>query len=796
MSIIDSGIATLAGPKKFRQAVDFAQQCALERRPFADAERASGTIEDDENPDDFTIRWSSGPAGIRAAQVLDAAMASAYRQGQIEIARVAVTDVLSEHLERLSDPHCQDSYIELAFIEAAKATEAKDGRESAIATADDFVAVAGEYLKAAGLEIDDPDLALIRAHEALRDFHTGWSDPTPEDQQEVRESLAEVEARFAADAIFADMSDDADLAEALCDAYPDLPWDAAEKIASRALKRHTQTPSRKLIGDTSFYLVEPDDTDWELHRKAADIMLKATVPNVKRLALAVGTTSSRAIVAALMSYECGDKAKANDEPRPLDLWQHYEAPELPAGLLPPLIEEFARRQGYLMGASPAGVAMSALAVCSAAIHDEIMIQPKKHDPAWRESCRLWVGLVGAPSAKKSPVLRATAKPLQDLDSTLVSRYLADKAVYDRLEKKEQANAVRPLQIRHVVGDTTVEALQEVLRDTIGGVLSFQDELSGWFASFDKHNPTKGAQADRGFYLQAFGGGVYNLNRVGRGVVQIPNLSVSIVGGIQPEAIRAVASTSVDDGLLQRFLPVILSPACAGHDEPVGTIMGKYTSLVQRLAAMKPLRGDGSPSGAIPVRFSDAALEIRERLEREHSELTAALDLVSPKLASHIGKLDGIFARLCLLWHCVESDGRQPAPVIEVELAGRVAAFMEQFIRPSGVAFYAGVLGFTAGHEELLRLAGYIVSEGLQEITARDVQRAMGSRCSYTADEARRVLEKLENFGWLAPIDPRQKSHSPRWRVVPAVHDLFAERGKIESERRAAGRAALKRALGV
>jgi len=379
----------------------------------------------------------------------------------------------------------------------------------------------------------------------------------------------------------------------------------------------------------------------------------------------------------------------------------------------------------------------------------------------------------------------------------VSCYLADKAVYDRLDKKEQANAVRPLQIRHVVGDTTVEALQEVLRDTIGGVLSFQDELSGWFASFDKHNPTKGAQADRGFYLQAFGGGVYNLNRVGRGVVQIPNLSVSIVGGIQPEAIRAVASTSVDDGLLQRFLPVILSPTCAGHDEPVGAIMGEYTSLVQRLAAMKPLRGDGSlSSGAIPVRFSDAALEIRERLEREHSELSAALDLVSPKLASHIGKLDGIFARLCLLWHCVESDEGQPAPVIEVELAGRVAAFMEQFIRPSAVAFYSGVLGFTAGHEELLRLAGYIVSEGLHEITARDVQRAMGSRCSYTADEARRVLEKLENFGWLVPMDPRQKSHSPRWRVVPAVHDLFAERGKIESERRAAGRAALKRALGV
>ena len=43
----------------------------------------------------------------------------------------------------------------------------------------------------------------------------------------------------------------------------------------------------------------------------------------------------------------------------------------------------------------------------------------------------------------------------------------------------------------------------------------------------------------------------------------------------------------------------------------------------------------------------------------------ACETINKKLAAHIGKYDGIFARLCLLWHCIESaDGDLPAYVSE------------------------------------------------------------------------------------------------------------------------------------
>ena len=54
-------------------------------------------------------------------------------------------------------------------------------------------------------------------------------------------------------------------------------------------------------------------------------------------------------------------------PEPIDLWAQFDPPELPRDVLPPIIEQFARERGEIMGADPAGLAMSALTVCAAAI---------------------------------------------------------------------------------------------------------------------------------------------------------------------------------------------------------------------------------------------------------------------------------------------------------------------------------------------------------------------------------------------------------------------------------------------
>jgi len=485
---------------------------------------------------------------------------------------------------------------------------------------------------------------------------------------------------------------------------------------------------------------------------------------------------------------------------PVDLWACYEAPSLPLGVLPAVIERFAVQHGEVMGVAPVGLAMAALTVCAAAISDEIALQVKAHDRNWRESARLWTGMIGPPSTKKSPIMREAMRPLVRIDRNLMAAFMLEKEKYDALPPKEQKTTRRPRTRRHVVSDATIESLQEVLRNSPGGVISEQDELSGWFGAMDKYTPGKGAAADRAFWLKAYNGGPASVDRIARGSTHIPNLSISLLGGVQPDVIRKLANETIDDGLVQRLIPVILPPAQVGKDAPTGEAVTNYERLIERLVLLGPPRRSGIPNldegRPDPLTFSPEARQVRERMEREHAELIGALEEVSPKLASHFGKHDGLFARLCVIWHCIENCEQGPVPPGEIShlVAERVARFMAEYLRPSAIAFYAGMLGLSDGHETLRGLASYIVAERLDEVNARVVQRSTRTLRSFTADEARHLCERLEAFGWLDPIDPPARSNTPRWRVNPAVHELYAEKGRQDAERRKAAREALRYAL--
>ena len=157
--------------------------------------------------------------------------------------------------------------------------------------------------------------------------------------------------------------------------------------------------------------------------------------------------------------------------------------------------------------------------------------------------------------------------MRKIDLELWRQYADAVARYSALDKDDKKSADPPPQVRVRLEDTTIEAAQEVLKDSPDGVLLSQDELSGWFGSMDKYNSHRGAAKDRGFWLQSFNGGPYAFNRIGRGPGLVPNLSVSLLGGIQPDLIRKLAADAHDDGMLQRMFPIVLRPAVLGSDEP-------------------------------------------------------------------------------------------------------------------------------------------------------------------------------------------------------------------------------------
>ena len=304
---------------------------------------------------------------------------------------------------------------------------------------------------------------------------------------------------------------------------------------------------------------------------------------------------------------------------------------------------------------------------------------------------------------------------------------------------------------------------------------------------------RGSAKDRGFWLQSFNGGPYTVNRVGRGASVIPNLSVSLLGGIQPEPIRAIASDMHDDGLLQRLFPIILSAGKLGRDEPMPDVVGKYAALIGRLTMLrKPVRG-GVFEGN--VRFSPGAQRVWQEVAEYNHDLASSWEFVNVKLAAHCGKYNGMFSRLCLLWHCIESDGDRPAPVIEEQLAVRVRDFMYDFLYPHAISFYTDVIGLSDRQDALLATAGWILTHRPIEVTVRDVMR--GDRVMRKLDNAaaEAVLERLDAFGWLNPYPSIIRRDSKKWIVDPGVYAHFEARAIEEQERRASTRALITSAMG-
>jgi len=525
-------------------------------------------------------------------------------------------------------------------------------------------------------------------------------------------------------------------------------------------------------------------------------------------AKAQGTASvSAAFNLALRAYASAKKRSdeaAKTEAQPLDLWARYAPPVLPTGLLPDIIEQFAMTRAEQMGVDPGGLAMSALTACAAVIDDSIRLKVKQHEK-WTESARIWTMLIGDPSYKKSPIMRAATGKIKALDAAML--YAGNKAMMDWQEGGgNKSGQPMPQAPRLRVEDITMEAAQEVCRHSPEGILCLQDELSGWFGGIEKYSSGKGSAKDRSFWLTAFGGGQYAVNRVGRGSYIIENLSVTILGGVQPDPIRRIVSEATDDGLIQRFFPIVLQPASVGKDEEVGDIAYRYDALVERL---HDLRAPENITGKMSLQFDDGARRIRNELERKHHKLVTATEGFNKKLAAHIGKFDGLFPRLCIIWHCIEyvvghggaacSGGSEyvvgdTLPIFITEaLAARVSAFLSGYLMRHSLAFYAGIVGLADDHDALQDVAGYILANRLDAVTMRTLSRGSRAMRKITRDDGARMFEQLEAMGWLEQMHKR--SDAPSWKVNPDVHVMFEAKAEEERLKRNDARQAILGMMG-
>jgi hypothetical protein len=481
---------------------------------------------------------------------------------------------------------------------------------------------------------------------------------------------------------------------------------------------------------------------------------------------------------------------------PLDVFAEFPVPPLKREMMPGAIAEYAFDCGELIGVDPAMIAMPAIVSCAAAIHDGITIQPKRHERGWTESARLWCALVGAPSVKKTPAIKRATKELRKIDMKLhehsmheLGKYEQALEQWDQAKKDARAKKVtftaakpdKPRRLRMVIEDVTVEALSEILKDNSRGVMGIMDELSGWFGAMDAYSGSKAASKDRAHWLESYNGGGRIIDRIGRGSLAVPNWSVSMVGGIQPDAIRRIAKGMVDDGLMQRFM-VVLGSNSKEYDRPDDHNASEgYRRLVNTLHNIQPSEA--------PVRLSDEAHAVRESLDAYIVELIDA-SILSNSLKSHLGKWSGLFARLLLTYHVIEcaNTGTYPSAVeVSHATALKVDTLMRKFLLPHAVAYYTNVLGGSSEMEQVRQIAGLILSKNWEGFNMSLLTKNHYEWRNVDTWVRLRVLESLEEMGWVKAQHDRSmnlKKGAANWVVNPKVHAFFAARAKQEASRRA------------
>ena len=219
-------------------------------------------------------------------------------------------------------------------------------------------------------------------------------------------------------------------------------------------------------------------------------------------------------------------------------------------------------------------------------------------------------------------------------------------------------------------------------------------------------------------LQAYNGGSYPVLRVGRGNSLLKNLSLTILGGIQPDLIRKVSKTANDDGLIQRLTR---RSCCEEASTPISTSqtaiadVESFAVLIPQLLILQP------PENTDRVlKFDPDAQEIQHELLQEHQAMVRGLERFNRKLSTALGKQDALFARLCVIWHAVDhTDGALDLPpIVSEDTARRVATFMQRSTRPHLLDFYEDTLGLPDEHERVRAIAGFILSKGLKTIANR------------------------------------------------------------------------------
>ena len=485
---------------------------------------------------------------------------------------------------------------------------------------------------------------------------------------------------------------------------------------------------------------------------------------------------------------------APDWPEPAARFLRTElppAPDLPLrDVLGPRLAQWVEDAAEAKSAPRDYVFASMLAVAGATIGNTRWVSPWR---GWAEPPVIWTMCIGLPSAGKSPAIDAALQPLRSAERHLrdaaqsETKAWAEKADLAKLAEatwKEEAKAAlkagetppdkpqaayagpAPHIPRLVVNDGTIERLGAILARQPRGTLQMRDELAGWLDGMLRYS---GGGSDRPFWLEAFGGRGFTVERMGRDPLTIDRLTLGVLGGIQPDRLKTLLFKSDDDGLLARFLPIWPDPAPlrrpqAWADEQL------MDRAIERLLSFEMVTDEQGETRPWFIPFTEDARAMMDEFRQTVRGWEAEAEGL---MLSFFGKLPGLAARLSLVLGCLDhaaDDAEEPCEITVSEF-GRAAHLVEAYFLPMARRAYADA-ATPKTDRAARRLVALIREKRWQSFSSRDVMRIERSGLGKRA-ELDPVLSALEDGDCIRALEmpPNPQGGRPQrhYAVNPALH---------------------------
>ncbi len=249
-----------------------------------------------------------------------------------------------------------------------------------------------------------------------------------------------------------------------------------------------------------------------------------------------------------------------------------ELPQFPVEKMATDMQQWLVDAAHGAGVTPAHVAVPLLGVVASIVGAARRV---KASSSWSEPLTLWVAVVGLSGTGKTPGIDVSKRGLSSVErgrrgkiaelrrlheTASEAAMVTHKRWKDEVKSAAEngrspppmpVEAAKPEEFvapRLWVSDATIERLAVLLRARPSGLLMICDELAGLFLNMGRYNDGH----DHEFWLEAWNGKQFVVERMGRPPVEIEHLLIGIVGGFQPDKLVRSFERD-DDGMYARML---------------------------------------------------------------------------------------------------------------------------------------------------------------------------------------------------------------------------------------------------